>query len=187
MGTIQLRQPAIHLSSAVAIAFSLSSCTGMTSMVSPAPSADSPTVVALSVANSSGSVNPGAPLTVTFSHSMMSGMDGLVVLHESAISGPSVTGTASWSSDRTVLTFTPSAPLRSHATYVLHLAPGLMGSNGAYVNLASCTQLGGRYASGGMMGGGGDMMSGSWGPGMMGSGWRAADGTFGMFFTFTTA
>ncbi len=33
----------------------------------------------------------------------------------------------------------------------------------------------------------GSMMNGQWGPGMMGTGWRASDGTFGMFFTFTTA
>jgi hypothetical protein len=31
------------------------------------------------------------------------------------------------------------------------------------------------------------MMNGQWGPGMMGNGWQAANGTFGMIFTFTTA
>lgn len=31
------------------------------------------------------------------------------------------------------------------------------------------------------------MMNGQWGPGMMGTGWQAANGTFGMIFTFTTA
>jgi len=148
------------------------------------------TVLSLSPANATVGVDPTKPVVITFSHSMMTGMELLVVLHEGSLTGPTVVGVATWSTDRTILTFAPSSPLKSHTTYMLHLSPSLKDSAGKTIDLAACTQLGGKYATAGMMGlssGTGMMNSGTWGPGMMGAGWQAADGTFGMVFSFTTA
>lgn len=150
---------------------------------------DAPTVVGVSPANAAIGVSPTSPVTITFSRSMMSGAEVFVVLHEGSLSGPAVVGAATWSVDRTLLTFTPSAPLKSGASYQLHLSPAMMGANGQPIDLGACDRLGGRSVSGGMMGteSGDGMMGAWWGRGMMGSGWRATDGTFGMSFSFTTA
>ena len=155
----------------------------------PSLSPDSPAVLALSPANAATGVDPAKPVVVTFSRSMMMGMESLVVLHEGSVTGPAVSGVSSWSSDRTVLTFMPASPLKAHTSYVLHFAPSLKSAAGQSINLAACSSLGGQYASGTMMGiaAGGGMMNGAWGSGMMGDGWRSADGTYGMVFGFTTA
>ncbi len=150
------------------------------------PNARRPTVLRIVPASATTGVDPTKPVTITFSGPMMTGMEMLVVLHEGAVTGPQLGGTARWSADRTVLTFTPSVTLEARATYLLHLSPGLQGANRQMIDLAACTTLGGRYVSGGMMGSAGGMMDGQWGPGMMGAGWQASDGTWGMFFTFTT-
>lgn len=134
-------------------------------------------------------VDPAAPITISFNHSMMVGMEFLVLLHEGSAAGPAVEGTATWSADRTLLTFTPSQPLESKTTYVLHLSPNLRASTGQTVNFAACAQLvGGVALPGGMMNGG--MMSGGAGQGMMsGPGWQAGSGVwgYGMILTFTTS
>jgi len=80
----------------------------------------------------------------------------------------------------------PQAPMKHATTYVVHLSPGLEDTAGHMINMAPGTMMGGWTVSGSMMGGG-SMMNGQWGPGMMGAGWQAADGTFGMMFSFTTA
>ena len=132
-------------------------------------------------------VDPKAPIVITFNHAMLSGMEMLVLLHESSVTGPTVAGTATWSSDRTTLTFTPAQPLKSQTTYVLHLSPNLKDANGNPIDFASCAQrLGGQTPSGFGFGG---MMGGGMGPGMMGNGWQPGTGTwgYGMIFTFTTA
>ncbi len=151
------------------------------------PNARRPTVLRIVPASATTGVDPTKPVTITFSGPMMAGMEMLVVLHEGAVTGPQVGGTSRWSADRTVLTFTPSAILKAETNYILHLSPGLRGANRQMIDLAACTAIGGQYVSAGMMGSGGSMMNGQWGPGMMGTGWRASDGTFGMFFTLTTA
>lgn len=160
---------------------------GSTSLTGVGP--DSPTVLGVAPASAAIGVSPAVSVTITFSRSMMAGMESLVVLHENSVTGAQVTGVATWSADRTVLTFTPSAALTPGTTYRLHLSPALTGMNGRPVDLGACAGIGGQYVSSGMMGvaSGGSMMNGPWGPGMMTSGWRATDGTFGMFFTFTTS
>jgi len=167
----------------------LAACADVSMMTNPSLSVESPTVLGVSPANAATGVDLAQPVVLTFSGPMMPGMETLVVLHEGTLAGPAVAGVATWSADRTVLTFTPSAPLKRNMTYVLHLAPSLMGASGRPINLDACARLGGRYATGGMMGvsAGTGMTNGAWRPGMMGDGWRAADGTFGMFFSFTTA
>ncbi len=150
--------------------------------------ADAPTALSVLPAAATTGVDPTKPIVVTFNMSMMSGMEMLVVVHEGSVTGPQVSGSASWSADRRVLTFTPATTLKAKTTYVVHLSPSLQGTNGKTIDLAQCTKIGGQYVSGGMMGSAAaGMMNGSWGPGMMGAGWKASDGTFGMLFTFTTA
>lgn len=150
------------------------------------PSGPTPTVVAVAPAAGTTGVSTTAPVVVTFSQPMMQGMEANVVLHQGAVTGPAVAGTATWSADRTTLTFTPAAPLQSATTYVLHLAPTLTGMNGQRLDHGSCSGIGGQGVTSGMMGSGG-MMGGSMGPGMMGDGWQMVGGSYGMFFTFTTA
>lgn len=141
-------------------------------------------------------VDPAAPITITFSHPMMAGMEMRVVLHEGSVTGATVAGTSAWSTDRTRLTFTPSAPLKAQTTYALHFSPDLEDANGATIDWSACAgRVGGSAvpgssfsgSSGGMMGGGG--MGSGMGPGMMGSGWQPGSGTwgYGMVITFTTA
>lgn len=145
-------------------------------------------------ASGATNVDPNAPIIIAFSSGMMTAMEKLVVLHEGAVTGPAVAGTAMWSADRTTLTFTPASPLQFNTVYVLHLSPNLLDSKGDTVNFAACaTAVGGSpvpssmmKGSSGMMGGNG-MMGGT--NGMMGSGWQPRSGTwgYGMTLTFTTA
>jgi hypothetical protein len=82
------------------------------------------------------------------------------------------------------LTCTPQAPLSARTTYVVHLGGGMMTQSGQPLDYAQYgPMMGGQWIMGGMMGG---SHGGSpWG--MMGSGWRNANGSYGMAFSFTTA
>ena len=146
--------------------------------VAPA-AADLPVVLGVTPAANSTSVDPSSPITIAFNRPMMVGMEMLIILHEGTAVGPQVPGSASWSTDRTVLTFMPAGALRSKATYVLHLSPNLKDALGRGIDFVGCAnRVGGRPLSGGMMGGG-----------MMGPGWQSGGGTWGngMTFTFNTA
>jgi hypothetical protein len=149
------------------------------------PRGADPTVV-LSVSPVSGSTNvdPSGPITITFNHSMAVGMEMLVILHETSVTGPQIAGVAVWSTDRTRLTFTPAQALKAKTTYVLHLSPNLTDANGRRIDFASCAQQVNGQAVGMMNGG---MMSGGSGPGMMGPGWQAGSGPWGYGMTFTFA
>jgi hypothetical protein len=119
---------------------------------------------------------------VIFSHAMRSGMEQYAALHQDDVRGPVVAGTWMWSTDRTVLTFTPAQPLRAQTHYSLHLGGGMRDTDGGFVDYGPCVgQYGGQWATQGMMGGG--MMGGN----MMGEGWRHPNGSYGMVFTFTTS
>lgn len=173
----------------VGYAAGLTGCGTAASPAAPRSPAGAAEVVSISPANAATGVDPARPLVVTFTRSMMNGMESLVILHEGSVSGSAVSGTFAWSTDRTTLTFTPTMALKRGTMYTLHLAPSLVSADGKPIDLAACTRIGGQYATTTMMGAGVQqgMMGGAWGPGMMGSGWRAADGTYGMVFTFTTA
>lgn len=148
------------------------------------PAAPAPTARVISVVPTGGAtaVDPSAPIVVTFSHAMRSGMEQYAALHEGDVSGPVVSGSWAWSTDRTVLTFTPVQPLKPQTPYTLHLGGGMRDSDGGFVDYGPCVgQYGGQWATQGMMGGG--MMGGN----MMGEAWRHPNGTYGMVFTFTTA
>ena len=171
----------------LASTLTLSGCSSSSSSPT-SPDASSPAALSVLPAASSTGVSVSTPIVITFSMAMMSGSEMLVVVHEGSVTGKQVTGTSSWSTDRRVLTITPAAPLNPKTTYIVHLSPSLQEMNGSAIDLAQCTSIGGQYVSGGMMSAGmTGMMNGTWGPGMMGAGWQAADGTFGMVFSFTTA
>lgn len=165
----------------------LTACSGSGDTVGPAETAaDAPSLVSIQPANAAASVDPAAPIVLHFSRAMMTGMEMLVVLHEGSVTGAVVGATATWSADRTILTLRPQTPLKRTTTYVVHMSPSLKDTAGHMINLSPGTMMGGQTVSGGMMGSG-SMMNGQWGPGMTGAGWQAANGTFGMMFTFTTA
>lgn len=148
------------------------------------PAAPALTAHVVSVVPSGGTtgVDPNAPIVVTFSHPMQSGMEQYAALHEGDVTGPEVPGTWAWSDDRTTLTFSPAQPLKWQTQYALHLGGGMRATDGGFVDYGPCVgQYGGQWATPEMMGGG--MMRGE----MMGAGWRHPNGTYGMVFTFATA
>lgn len=123
-------------------------------------------------------MDPRAPIVVEFSRGMTSGMEQYVALHEGDVTGPVVQGTWSWSTDRRTLTFTPAAPLEAQTRYTFHLGGGMRDADGNLLNYDHCAgSHGGQWATQGMMGGVSSMM---------GDGWRHANGTYGMIFSFTT-
>lgn len=144
------------------------------------------TLTEVSPANGAFGVDPAAPVVLRFSHPMMAGMQGLVLLHERDLAGRSVDGIGTWSADRTTLTFLAAVPLRDRTTYVLHIAPGMMDASGRRLDLASAMRLGEMMAgesmsAGGMMGGE-SVMPGA----MMGGGSGMGQRPVGVAFTFTT-
>jgi Bacterial Ig-like domain len=180
---------------ALAASFATAACSG-SSANAPTPTgpAASAQVIGVSPAGGSTGVDPNAAIVIGFSHAMPMADDMYATLHQDSLTGPLVTGTASWSADSTTLTFRPAAPLRSMTTYVLHLGGAMHDEAGNVVDLSRCGQWGGRAATSGMMGGGigGGMMGGGSGAGAgngeMGPGWQTPGAsTYGMVFTFTTA
>ena len=174
-----MKKSILALSSIVA-AFAVGACTHAPTM---SATVDAPVLLSVLPANNATNTNPSAPIVLTFNHAMANGMEMFIVLHEESVTGAQVAGAALWSSDRLRLTFTPAQPLRPKTVYVLHLAPSLADINGRMLDYAACAgNVGGQPVQRGMM-------SGTMGPGMMGSGWRMGSGEwrFGMTFTFTTA
>ena len=170
---------------AIAMIASIAACSNTTDSVAADSADESLVILHLAPPHAATAVDPSRPIVITFSHPLMRGMEAFVMLHEASVSGPLVPGTATWSPDRTVLTFTPAAALKARTTYVLHLAPALRALTGERLNRAACERLGGRTVTPGMLGSGPHGgMNGNWSPG---HGWRATDGTLGMIFTFTTA
>jgi hypothetical protein len=124
-------------------------------------------------------VDPNAAIVVIFSHAMRSSMEQYAALHQDDVRGPVVAGTWMWSTDRTVLTFTPAQPLRAQTQYSLHLGGGMRDTDGGFVDYGPCV---GQTAVRATQGDGCGMMGGN----MMGEGWRHPNGSYGMVFTFTT-
>lgn len=165
----------------------VAACSSSDTGVSPADAAASaPSLASIQPASAATSVTVSVPIVLKFSHAMMTGMEMLVVMHEGSVTGAVVASTATWSTDRTTLTLMPQSPMKHATTYVVHMSPSLQDTAGHMINMSSGATMGGQTVSAGMMGGT-SMMNGQWGPGMMGAGWQAANGTFGMVFSFTTA
>jgi len=169
----------------------LGACGG--SATAPAAGPTAPAVLAsvVPVGGATG-VNPSAPITLTFTHAMPAAAPMYVELREGSLTGPQVAGTASWSADGLMLTFTPTAVLKAATTYVLHVGGGMVDAAGDSVDYSECPRYGGQSVTAGMMGLGAGGMGGGMGNGGMangntGAGWRGGDGMYGMAFTFTTA
>jgi len=169
----------------------VAACSG--SSTAPKAVESSPAALASVVpAGGATAVNPAAPITLTFTHAMPAAAQMYVELREGSLTGPQVAGTASWSADGMVLTFTPAAVLKAATTYVLHVGGGMVDAAGDSVDYSECPRYGGQSVTPGMMGLGAGGMGGGMGNGGMangntGPGWRGGDGTYGMAFTFTTA
>lgn len=148
-----------------------------------------PATAATAVIPTGGStgVDPNAPVTIRFNHWMGTGMEQYLVLHEGGLTGPAVPGRWAWNQERSEVVFHPAAPLRARTRYTLHMGGGIRDADGRTIDMRThMRQMGGQWATGHMLGGG--MMGGSSGAGgMMGPGWRHANGSYGMVFTFTTA
>lgn len=183
-----MRAPTRLFAAVPLLALVLSACSTVETSVSPSDTAAlAPTLASIQPANATAGVATTAPVVLHFSKAMMSGMEMLVVMHEGTVTGPVIATTAMWSTDRTTLTMTPQAALKRATTYVVHMSPSLQDTAGHMINMTPGAMMGGQTVNSGMMGGATTMMNGQWGPGMMGAGWQAANGTFGMTFTFTTA
>lgn|SRR5574341_52662 len=141
-------------------------------------------IVSLVPSGGATGVDPSAPIVITFSHSMAMGMEAYAALHQGDVTGPEVPGTWTWSADRMTLTFTAAQPLMSGTGYAVHLGGGMHDATGGDLDYQHCvSQHDGLWVTGAMMGGGGMMGDST----MMGPGWRHANGSYGMVFTFTTA
>lgn len=149
----------------------------------PAAVEENTQLALVSPAGGAVAVDRAGTITVEFNGSMMAGMEQYMVLHEGDVTGPLVAGSWSWAGDRRRVTFSPAAPLKAAARYTLHLGGGMMDADGHTVGLGrNGSGMGGQWATSGMMGAGMGSTSS-----MMGEGWRHANGSFGMLFTFTTA
>jgi Bacterial Ig-like domain len=139
----------------------------------------------VSVMPSGGSTGVSAtgPMVMTFSHPMMAGMEQYLDLHQGNAPGPLVAITCTWSGDRLTVTCVPGQPLQPKSPYTLHVGGGMMDADDHPVDMTQHqSQTGGQWLMPGMMGGmhAGAPMSG------MGAGWKGANGSYGMVFTFTT-
>jgi hypothetical protein len=119
---------------------------------------------------------------VRFSQRMGAGTEQFIDLHEGDTSGPIVPMTCAWSGDRATVTCQPRQPLEHQTRYTTHLGGGMMDADDHPVNMDPGLQVGGQWLMPNMMGGRHDGMP----MGMMGSGWHGLNGSYGMFFPFTT-
>jgi hypothetical protein len=138
--------------------------------------------MSVSPAGGATGVSTSAGISVRFSQRMGVGMEQFVDLHEGDPSGPVVPMTCGWSADRTTLTCQPTQHLKQQAHYATHLGGGMMDADDLPVSMTPGLQMGGQWLMSNMMGGNHAGMP----MGMMGSGWRGSDGSYGMFFPFTT-
>ncbi len=183
-----MTRTSVAISLALGLALLAVGCGGGNgTMMGPNPSGTGSTGASfMSVTPQGGAtgVSVSAPIMFRFGAAMGAGMEQYVDLHMGDLAGPNVPMSCGWSGDRTTLTCTPQGPLSSRTSYVVHLGGGMMTQAGQPLDYARYgPMMGGQWIMGGMMGSshGGD----PWG--MMGSGWRNANGSYGMAFTFTTA
>jgi hypothetical protein len=117
-------------------------------------------------------------IVLTFNQPMMMGMEQYMALHQGGLSGPTLPMSCNWSDSRTTLTCRPDQPLAAGTRYTVHMGGGMMDADGRRVGMERYgRKMGGRCATGRMMGGQ---------SGMMGAGWTHTDGSYGMAFEFTT-
>ena len=164
---------------------------GGCAMSSTAPSGSGAATAALESVSPAGgatSVSPSSAIVVRFDHAMAPAMQGYVTLHHGGVTDSLVPCTRAWSADSLTLTMTPMAMMRDSSQYTIHVGGGMMDAMGDSVSLAMHgTGMGGHWATGTMMNGGGMMGgSGSMAGQEMGMGWAGGNGYYGMVFTFAT-
>jgi hypothetical protein len=150
---------------------------------SPPPAAATTELLSVMPPGGSTGVSTTGNLVMTFDHPMMVGAEQYLDLHHGDASGPLEPIGCTWSSDRLTVTCQPAQPLQHDSQYTFHAGGGMMGANDHPIDMGPHgTQMGGQWLMPGMMGGmhAGMPMSG------MGAGWKAANGSYGMVFTFTT-
>jgi hypothetical protein len=125
------------------------SCSG--DLVGPTTGSPLPNVTSLVPSSRARGVDPSTSVVMRFSHPMGEHTELLVWLHEGTIADPLVSGRWSWSGDRTVMTFTPTSPLRPGTTYTLHLAPALQTVDGKPLDHGRCSRIGGERITDGVV------------------------------------
>jgi hypothetical protein len=174
---------AILLSPFLLVACGSDKLTGPSSVsVSPATGA---VFMSVSPQGSTSGVPASTPITFRFGGPMASGMEQYFDMHLGGLDGPVVPMNCGWTADRAVLTCNPAAPLTPRMTYTIHMGGGLRDAQGNPAGYDTHgAMMGGQWIQGGMMSG---LHGGGMGWGMMGDGWRHANGSYGMAFSFTTA
>lgn len=140
------------------------------------------TLAAITPAPNATGVPTTTSIVATFGQPMMPGMEQYMDLHVIGIDGPILPMSCSWNGAQTTLTCMPDNPLAGNAPYTIHMGAGMMDQDGAVVNTAGWTSMGGQWATSGMMGG----SHGGMPVNMMGWGWKDGMGHYGMLFQFTT-
>ncbi|HOX19379.1 MAG TPA: Ig-like domain-containing protein [Gemmatimonadales bacterium] len=147
------------------------------------PANPTTTLTSVSPAGGAADVDISAPIVLTFSGAMGSGMEALMDLHMGTAAAGTMPMTCTWSADRTTVTCTHAA-FANGAMYTMHVGGGMMDADGQPVGMGyMMAQMGGVWLTSGMMGG----MHAGQPMGSMGTGWMGANGSYGMMFTFTTA
>jgi methionine-rich copper-binding protein CopC len=157
----------------------LAALAACSSSTAPMPST---AVSSVSPAGGATAVTTSTSFTMTFSDSMMLGMEAYVSMHRGTVSGPVVPMTGHWSGDHRQLTMTPNAALAPGTMYFVHMGGGMMDGNSQPIDYSQCSGFGGQSATSSMMGGSMGGMAGE-----MGTGWAGTDGNYGMMFSFTTS
>ena len=159
--------------------------TGSGSGMMGGPTTTGAAFMSVSPQGGTSGVSPATPLSFRFGGPMAPGMEQYFDLHVGGLEGPMVPMSCGWSAERTTLTCNPAAPLQPRTTYAIHMGGGLADASGHPVGYEGYgPMMGGQWIQGGTMPG---MHGGGMGWGMMGNGWRHANGSYGMVFTFTTA
>lgn len=117
-------------------------------------------------------------IVLSFNRPMMTGMEQYLALHQGGVTGPTLPMSCNWSDGTRALTCHPDQPLTPATRYTVHMGGGMMDAEGRGVGMGRYgMDMGGRWATTGMMGGQ---------TGMMGTGWACGNGSYGMVFEFTT-
>lgn len=146
------------------------------------PATPATTLTEVSPVGGATNVGVDAPIVLTFSGAMGTGMETLMNLHMGTAAAATMPMTCAWSVDRTTLTCTHAA-FANGATYTIHVGGGMMDADDMPIGMGGMIdQMGGMWLQPGMNGG----MHAGQPMGMMGSGWMGTNGDYGMTFTFTT-
>lgn len=123
-------------------------------------------------------VSTAPDFVFTFDQPVATGMEQYIALHRGGLTGTTQPMNCTWAEGQTRLVCRTSTPLDSVSAYTLHLGGGMMDATGRRVGMGRYgMEMGGNWATGGMMGGQ---------QGMMGSGWQDTNDSYGMAFGFTT-